>query len=497
MTFGDFMKRPMLYVAISVILLSVFSFYLGKTVLLIPIGLIFIALSFIFFKSFYQTLIIAGLIALFTIVSITETAKIENMDSYSNYKFDLKLVATEDSERYGTINRVTVKNVSANKFADEEKFVLTYYGYDTIEAGEKFKALVQVQSLKNDEYKASWYSQDVYAQLKLIEYRENLGCNKFYSGLQDIRDFITSTINSSMSEESAATMCGITVGDKDYFTDEFETNVRASGVSHVMVVSGLHLAIILGGFFSLIEKICYNKYLKLFLSVGAVFALVAICGFTVSVIRAGIMFIIAALAPVVGRDNDPLSSLSTAFCIIMLSSPFAVFSVSLQLSALATFGIVVIAPFYNNLIFEKFKIKNYVIKELISIPINTLSATIMTMPIIVKTFGEISLVSPITNILITYAVSYALTINCIALALSLVPVLNIVAKLLFWIVDILATYINTCINYFGTLEFATLETNEYYLYFSIAIIILLLLIIYACKSNLFLLQSNKKMKGDK
>ena len=354
-----------------------------------------------------------------------------------------------------------------------------------------------MRSLENDEYKASWYSDNVYAQLQLMEYKENLGYDKFYSGLQEIRDFITDTINSSMSKESAATMCGITVGDKDYFTDEFETNVRSSGVSHVMVVSGLHLAIILGGFFSLIEKICYNKYLKLLLSVGAVFALTAICGFTVSVIRAGIMFIVAAFAPVVGRDNDPLSSLSTAFFLIMLSSPFAVFSVSLQLSALATFGIVVIAPFYNNLILEKFKIKNYIIKELIGIPINTLSATIMTMPIIVNTFGEVSVVSPITNILITYAVSYALTINCIALAVSLIPILDIVAKVLFWIVDVLATYINRCINYFGTLKFATLKTNGFYFYFSIAIIILLLLIIYACKRDVFLLQSNKPMKGDK
>ena len=143
------------------------------------------------------------------------------------------------------------------------------------------------------------------------------------------------------------------------------------------------------------------------------------------------------------------------------------------------------------------KIKNAIIKEFISIPINTLSATVMTMPVIVITFGEISIVSPITNIMITYAVTYALTINCFALAISLIPFLGFIAKILFWIVDVIATYINMCINYFGTLEFSTLETNGIYFYFSIALIILLLLIIFACKRDIFLLQSKKQTKGDK
>ena len=494
---GDFMKRPMLFAAITVIIISIFAFYLDKTALIIPIGLIFIALAFLVFKSFHQILLIAFLVATFTLVSFSEVKKVENMDLYSNYKFDMDLVAIEDSVNYGKINRVTVKNISPNKFADEEKFSLAFAGDKEITAGEKFTAKISVSSLKHSEYKASSYSEDIYAQLFLVEYRENLGVDKFYSRLQDVRDYITDTLHTNMSKESAATMCGITVGDKDYFSAEFKDNVKASGVSHVMVVSGLHLAIILGGFFSLIEKVCYNKYLKLLLSVGAVFILAAICGFSVSVVRAGIMFIIAAIAPVLGRDNDSLSSLSTALIFIMMFSPFAIFSVSLQLSMLATFGIIVIAPFYNSLICDKLKITNSIIKELVSIPINTLSATIMTMPIIVKAFGELSVVSPITNILITYAVTYALSINCVALVLNLIPVIKYIAEGLFFVVDILTTYINLCINDWGNLKYSAIETEEVYFYFSIALIILLLLIIYACKRDVFLLQSKKTMKGDK
>ena len=66
---GDIMKRPMLFTAIALIIISIFTYYLDKTALIIPIGLIFIALSFLIFKSFYQNIIVAGLIVIFTLIS--------------------------------------------------------------------------------------------------------------------------------------------------------------------------------------------------------------------------------------------------------------------------------------------------------------------------------------------------------------------------------------------------------------------------------------------
>lgn len=495
---GDFMKRPMLFAAVALIVISIFSLYLDKTALIIPIGLIFIAFAILFFKSFRQIAVIAFVIVLFLACTVSEKNKISNMDKYSGISMTLNLVATENSKDYGYLSKVTVKNISRNKFAGEEKFVLIYYNNRKFESGEVFSADVTVSSLKNSEYRNGNYADGIYAQLELDEYNEKLGEDKFYRGLQKVRNYIVDTIGSALSEESAATMCGITIGNKDYFSNKFDSNVRSSGVSHAMVVSGLHLAIILGGLFSFLEKLFYNKYLKLILSLASVFLLVAICGFTMSVIRAGIMFVIAAMAPVFSRDNDSLNSLSTAMILILIFSPFAIFSVSLQLSMLATFGIIVLAPFYINLICEKFHIKNRIFIEIISILVNTLSSTVMTLPVIINTFGSVSVVSPITNILITYAITYSLTINCIALVLSVIPVLKIISNVLFMIVDILTAYINLCINYFGSLKFAAVDIDKNYCYLAAGLIVILILIIYTCKKREYLIQSKKiKERGKK
>ncbi|MBP3706787.1 MAG: ComEC/Rec2 family competence protein [Clostridia bacterium] len=483
------MKRPMLFTAIAVIFISIFSLKIDETGLIIAIGLIFIAYAVLFYKSVYQIAVIAFCILLFLNSVITTKEKIDNMDRYSNTPAYFDLLAIENTQSNNRMNFVVVKIIGSNKFADNEKLLLSYYGDRKISAGEKFTARVRMMSLKNSVYKDSRYADGIYAQLNMEEYCKKLGKDKFWSNLQTFRDYITKTITNSMTKDSAATMCGITIGNKDFFGDEFASNVKSSGVSHVMVVSGLHLSIILGGIFSLIEKLIYNKYLKLFSSLISVIVLVAVCGFTMSVIRAGIMFILAALAPVLNRDNDSLSCLSTSVVIISLFSPFATYSVSLQLSVLATFGIIAIAPFYNEMICDKLNIKNKIINTIISMFINTLSATVTTLPITILTFGFTSIVAPATNIFITYPVTYALTMNCVAILFNGIPLLTYISKVLFLFVDIIVSFINGCINYFGELKFAAVNVSKHYAFLAVVISMVLLIIMYTCKKHNFLIKS--------
>lgn len=55
-----------------------------------------------------------------------------------------------------------------------------------------------------------------------------------------IKNYITGVMFLNMSYSSAATLSAMTVGDKFYHSDEFTKSVRNSGVSHIMVVSGMH-----------------------------------------------------------------------------------------------------------------------------------------------------------------------------------------------------------------------------------------------------------------
>ena len=65
-----------------------------------------------------------------------------------------------------------------------------------------------------------------------------------------------------MEYDEAATVAAITIGDRSYFSDEFYSNIKKAGVSHVMVVSGMHLSVIVGLTAFFIKKHFYNKCLR-------------------------------------------------------------------------------------------------------------------------------------------------------------------------------------------------------------------------------------------
>ena len=72
-------------------------------------------------------------------------------------------------------------------------------------------------------------------------------------------------------------------------------------------------------------------------------SVMAICGFTMSILRAGITYFLMALALLLNRENTSENTLGFAVCLIYLANPFAVFSLSFQLSVLSTFAILVVA----------------------------------------------------------------------------------------------------------------------------------------------------------
>ncbi len=254
----------------------------------------------------------------------------------------------------------------------------------------------------------------------------------------------------------------------------------------------MHLSIIMGGIYKLIDKLFYNKFLRFFVSLTSVTAIIAVCGFTTSVIRAGSMYIIASFAPLFNRESDTLNNLATAVTLIIISSPFVVFSVGFQLSVLCTFGVIYIAPFFIDILKKRLP-SNFLITAIAEITVTTLSATFMAMPVLIYNFGFLSLISPVTNILISYAVTGALLFIVLALLLYWIPFINLFSEAFFISSGLLAKYINNVIIKLSKFPFAAISIKNYALtviitVFSVLCIIAVLLFMYACKMRSYLLK---------
>lgn len=451
------MKRPMLLAAILSCVIVVLFYYFPNFSLLLCVFLIPI-LSYLIFTNKRISAILL-LIAVFA-VSISTLARLNLFDKINNYDgetYTVKLVATENPENRGEYRIIDTCVLKGGVIPRYSKLSLIDFEKDlSISGGMVFNALIKLESLHNSDYALYRISEGCYAQAEIISLYPANEKNIFFSAIQNVRNYVSDTLFNFLSYDTASTLLAVATGNKNYLSDSFADAIKLSGVSHVMAVSGLHLTIIMNGVFSFVNKIFNNRFLKCFLSIFVVFAIASLCGFTMSIIRAGIMCIISAFAPIFRRDKDTLNSLAATVVFVLIFSPFAVFNIAFQLSTLATFGIVYIAPFFNTVIEEKVNPPFWLMKQISGI-INTFSATLMTLPICVYNFKMISLISPITNLLISFSVTLMLLFTTGAIVISLLPLKIILFKPMLFIGGVAAKYTNYIVGCLASLPFAVVK----------------------------------------
>ena len=215
----------------------------------------------------------------------------------------------------------------------------------------------------------------------------------------EARRKVSNFIIKSSNEEAGGLLSALLLGDKDYLSPSIELNFKRIGISHILALSGMHLAILALGLSRLLILFGLGKKFTSCVTLFFTACYMALTGFPVSVVRAGIMLIIATLLYLLANASDSLTNLSISVFLIVLISPHSIFDISLLLSALATFGIVALGDLPKSKC-NSCGLKNKIINSLI-ISIFALSATFL---ISVLSFGEISLISPLSTLVFSIIV---------------------------------------------------------------------------------------------
>ena len=210
-----------------------------------------------------------------------------------------------------------------------------------------------------------------------------------------------------LTERASAFMKALLTGDKTalYEMPEINRLLSNAGISHVVAVSGMHVSFLVG----LILVLFGNKY-GICLSGIAVLLFAIMTGLSPSVIRAALMQMLYLSAPVLRRESDAMTSISFALLMILLVNPFAVASISLQLSFAAMLGIILVTP---KLIvcFDEFgkNTKGMLRKSFVFVSSSlaaSFGAILFTTPLCAMYFGNISLLAPLTNLLVLWIVPW-------------------------------------------------------------------------------------------
>ena len=226
-----------------------------------------------------------------------------------------------------------------------------------------------------------------------------------FSLFGSIRSAIRSSLFENLDKNTAAVCYGMLVGDTHAVEEETLSAFRYGGIAHIFAVSGLHIGIVYGLINTICKKLRANKFLNAAICTLFILFYSAVCGFTVSSVRAVITCAVSMATRLMHVKRDSLNTLSFAVILILLINPLSLFSVGFQLSVCAVGGI---AVFSKNIVKYSSKIK---IPEFISSKYAvTAGAQLGTLPILAATFGYISGTGLLLNLVFVPILSFAFVI---------------------------------------------------------------------------------------
>ena len=462
--------RPLFVSALLSAAICVGGFYSG----LIPLFALFVAVLLLpvcFFIKIRPAAIFS--LALFAAVCLSvlcTKGKVKALSLHSGATLSGKFYVCEPVTDQRTYDIAVLEVKDAPPLRSGEKIMITGK-LEALEEGNTVTAKLQLRAI-GQEYRRSWYSDGVYLRgkvqnLSLIE-RDG---DPVLSASRNLRSALETSLFGSMGEEEAATLSAVLLGNKSHLSEPFNDLVKAAGVSHIMVVSGMHLSIIMMAVLRLIRLFTNAPVVRFFVLTESILLLMLFCGLTKSILRAGLCCILYAVSLLLGRAHTPEITLCGTVTILLIASPFLVFNISFQLSVLSTLGILLCAIPLLQTARETGRFQKRFSKFTLTTLLITVSATCFSLPVTLFAFGSVSLVGIATNFLLAPVMTPVIVLTGVSLIVALI--FPFASPVLLWPSASLTCYINSVIKAFGGLPFSHLYCNATESLFSVFVPVLL------------------------
>ncbi len=268
-----------------------------------------------------------------------------------------------------------------------------------------------------------------------------------------VRKHIKGTIKGTMSARYRGLMTGIVLGETQDIPQDVEADFKATGLSHILAVSGLNISILIIAFGYLIRTATINmgqsgRIAAFAVTAGAVVFYMFITELQPSVVRAGLMGLAALVAILFSRRGDAFPALAAAAMAILVVEPAALFSIGFQLSFAATIAILIFTPKLET----AFRAKHGGLGAAASL---TLAAQLGVAPLLILYFGQLSLISITANVLVSPAISPA---TILGLLITLAGAVSIgLARVVAVIAEPCLAYIAGTARYFAGWPFASIS----------------------------------------
>ena len=286
--------------------------------------------------------------------------------------------------------------VTANRYPE--------YNYgDRLQIKCKLKTPTAFNDFAYDRYLARYNIYSVCYYPKIKKLAENTG-NWLLSAIYNFKDIVRNKINKNLAEPQSSLAAGILLGDMRSADEELKLVFSRSGLSHITAVSGMNISILAVVSMTTLLFLGLSRRQAFYISILYLVAFVILVGMPASAVRAGVMGFLALLALNIGRLNRITNALFLTAAVLLFFNPKLLRDdVGFQLSFLAVLGIVYVYPLFNAL-FDKIKIPS--VKGVRDVLTITLSAQVFTLPIIAYNFSIVSIVAPLSNVLVLWCIPF-------------------------------------------------------------------------------------------
>lgn len=255
----------------------------------------------------------------------------------------------------------------------------------------------------------------------------SVGSNTLYDYLpterESLHDRAVARLQGAMAEGDArAVVLAMTTGKRSEISSELRQSYAASGASHLLAVSGLHIGIAFMLINFLLFPLVLLRYGNVWRSVGAVafiWLYVWLCGMSPSAVRAAIMFSLLQFSLSSMREYMSINILAGTAFIMLAFNSHLLFDISFQLSFIAVAGIVVWAVPLYRLCSTRFKAVN----SFIGVMFVGIASTLATLPLVANSFSVVSPVGILINPVVILLANIVVLVGVVAMALPFTAII--------------------------------------------------------------------------
>ena len=286
---------------------------------------------------------------------------------------------------------------------EDKKVLVKTLKYPQYKYGDKLKIagkITEINSSANYYYKNYLLEKKVLAEFdfpKIEKVGEGFG-NFLKKILLNFREKFKEKVEEFLPSPQVWILEALIFGQDTKISKEWKEKLNLTGTRHIVAASGMNITILFQLVLNFALAFSLWRQQAIFLSLFLIFLYVLMIGAPSSAVRAAIMGCLALIAQLFGRYSFGTRPLLFAATAMIFQNPLILIAdVGFQLSFLAVLGLIFWKDFFQNLFKKIPNPKIYPLRDTLA---TTFSAQIFTFPLLLYNFGNFSLLSPLTNLII-------------------------------------------------------------------------------------------------